>query len=203
MNRPQVYQVARWLDSLGIRYIVVGGSAIERIAAVGTKDVDVLIAISDWGTIDQVLEHRREAAPLEPMSGSIRGTVVHLGTERLDVEFLSGEPFAGSRSGDDFLRYVRQHRSVLDEGVRYANPDVVWYMRLSTDDWQQYVEKIRLDVRSGVPLRTLESVVKIGDYFGRGERMLERTSFVRRTLALYSKPSDSPSPRDSPSFPPS
>ena len=131
MNHEQVKEVAGWLDSLKIRYIVVGGSAI------GTKDVDVLIGVGDWEPIDRILENRREAAPLEPMSGSIRGTVVALGTEQVDVEFLSGEPFAGNRSADDFLRYVHQHRSEVDEGVRYAKPAVVWYMRLSTNDWQQ------------------------------------------------------------------
>ncbi len=188
MNHEQVKEVAGWLDSLKIRYIVVGGSAI------GTKDVDVLIGVGDWEPIDRILENRREAAPLEPMSGSIRGTVVALGTEQVDVEFLSGEPFAGNRSADDFLRYVHQHRSEVDEGVRYAKPAVVWYMRLSTNDWQQYVEKIRLDIRGGVPLETLGAVVEIGDYFGVGDKMRERVAFVRRTLALYTNPSRAQSP---------
>jgi hypothetical protein len=187
----QVRAVARWLDSLGISYVVVGGSAIERIAEVGTKDVAVLIAISDWGPIDRLLEHRREAPPLEPMYGTIRGTIVQLGSERFDVEFLSGEPFAGNRSGDDFLAYVRKHRSITDDGVRFANPDVVWYMRLSTDVWEQYVQKIRLDIRGGLSIDILSAVVDIGDHFGVGERMRERTKFVRETLDLYRGPSKS------------
>ncbi|MGD0718337.1 MAG: hypothetical protein ABSA15_01995 [Thermoplasmata archaeon] len=189
MKSEQVEQVARWLDSLGIRHVVVGGSAIEHPVPVGTGDVNVLVAVGDWEAIDRALENRADAIPLEPYTGTIRSTKLHLGTETVDLEFISGQPFSGNLAGDDFLDYVRTYRATKTRGVRYATPPVVWYMRLSVDDqWQQYVWKINRDIKAGVPASTLESVMEIADHFGVGPRIRERIEFTRKTLRLYEAP---------------
>jgi hypothetical protein len=100
-----------------------GDSAIEQSVPVGTKDMDVLISSEDWSSVDQALEHRPDATPLDPMSGTIRGTQLSIGGALIDVEFLSGEPFCGNRTPTEFLRFVREHGSRLHLGTHYATPE--------------------------------------------------------------------------------
>lgn len=179
-------QAANWLRDLGIRFVVVGGSAIEHSVPVGTGDVDVLIAVGEWKRLETVLQENPKATPLEPFSGTIRGTRLSLGTAAIDLEFISGEPFAGTKDADSFIEYVRAYRSERHRGVYYASPAVVWYMRLSIDDhWEQYASKIRRDIVAGVPESTLEAVKAIGDHFGVGDRIQARIGEVRETLRLF------------------
>jgi hypothetical protein len=185
VNAKEVAEVAQWLDSLGIEYVVVGGSAIELKHSVGTKDVDVLIAVGDWAPLDRALDERREATPLESHAGSIRGTRLHLGTQVADVEFISGQPFCGKRDPDDFIRFVRSRHSKVHGGVRFAEPAVVWYMRLSTDDWEIYALKIEQDLRAGVPADTLDRTLALAAHFGVRPKIADRVAFLRRTLALF------------------
>jgi hypothetical protein len=185
VNADQIEEICYWLNSLGVRYVVVGGSAIERTIPVGTGDVDVLIAVEDWGAIDSALERRRDASPMEPFGGSIRATRLRLGTELVDIEFISGQPFCGNRLPDEFIEYVRSYRCKMIRRVRYATAPVVWYMRLSINDqWQQYVWKIVRDVRAGVPESTFDGVASIAKHFGVGAVMRARIRSARSTLDL-------------------
>jgi hypothetical protein len=193
MNRAEVVELTRWLDRLGIEYVVVGGSAIEFRHSVGTKDVGPLIAVGDWAPLDQAIQGRPDASPLEPFTGTIRGSRVQLGTQLVDVEFISGKPFCGGRRPDDFVRFVRSRRSTLYRGVHFANPSVVWYMRLSTRDWETYILKIEQDLRAGVPRGTMDDVLEIAGHFGVRPLLVDRVDFVRQTLQLFE-----PAGRDEP-----
>lgn len=188
MNFAEVVRVARWLDRLGPPYIVVGGSAIERLYRVGTKDVDVLIATRAWEELDRALEGRRDATPLEPYNGTIRGTRLLLDGRAIDLEFISGEPFCGSRKPEAFVRYIRRYHSVARSGVPFADPATVWYMRLSISDWETYALKIEQDLRAGVPAATFEDTLRIADHFGVRPLMSERVASVRRVLRLFGHP---------------
>jgi hypothetical protein len=181
MQSEEVHAVGKWLQSaIGVPFIVVGGSAIERVVPVATKDVDVLISTSDWPTVDLALESRADAAPLDPMTGNIRGTILTLGRGRIDLEFISGGPFSGQFPQDSFSQYVREHESVVHDGIRYATPAVVFYMRLnSPDDWRLYVSSIERDLRAGVPKKTLDLAAEIADRFGVGPAVRERISSLR------------------------
>ncbi|MFI5415659.1 MAG: hypothetical protein ACHQ16_08475 [Candidatus Lutacidiplasmatales archaeon] len=150
-----------------------------------TKDVDVLIDGSDWAQVDTAIERRDDATALQPYRGTIRGTVVVIGGAKIDLEFLSDAPFSGTQAPGSFVRYVRDHGSVLHEGVRYATPAVVFYMRLSApESWESYIPIIGRDIASGVPLRTLMDAVAIAARFGVEPRTRERIDFVR-TLLRY------------------
>lgn len=189
MNREEIKSVAEWLLGLDVPFVIVGGSAIEQLVSAGTKDVDVLIAVGDWEKLDKALENTREASPLEPYTGTIRGTRLGLGTELLDLEFLSSEPFAGTRTADEFLDYIRTYRSNKFGMLRYATPAAVWYMRLSIEDsWEQYVSKIRREIVAGIPESTFDDVSTIADHFGVSDRIRERVAFARKTLGLYGRP---------------
>ncbi|MGP8077764.1 MAG: hypothetical protein ACLQD8_03690 [Thermoplasmata archaeon] len=148
-----------------------------------TKDVDVLISGSDWSVVDSALESRRDASPLDTMSGSIRATVLAIGGVSIDLEFIAGEPFSGTAEPGAFGRYVREEGSVVYDGVRYATPAVVFYMRLnSPDDWHLYLPAIERDLQAGVPKRTLDEAARIADRFGIGPEVRERIKSLRATL---------------------
>lgn len=186
MRESIVREVADWVrDQLQVPFVVVGGSAVERNVPVGTKDVDLLIAVGSWRRLDRALEGRRDATPLDTSTGTIRGTVVTVRSARVDVEFISGEPFSGQKGADDFVEYVRNYRSNVSDGVRYADPEVVFYMRLSTDDWQAYAPSILRDLRAGVPRETLDETLKVAAHFGVREKITHRVTFVRKTLQLF------------------
>jgi hypothetical protein len=185
--REQVRKVADWLHGLGVRFIVIGEPAIVLHYEAGTLDIDVLILIGDWTPVADALLKSPLATPLTPDEGQLRGSQVRLGgIEPIDLEFLSAEPFSGTRSPDEFVEYVRTYRSEKVGDVRYASPAVVWYIRLSIEGlWDQYVSRIRRDIVAGVPEATFDVVVEIADHFGVGEKMRERVTFARKTLQFF------------------
>jgi hypothetical protein len=158
-------------------------SAVERVVPVGTKDVDVLIDGSDWTKVDSALESKKDVAPLEPTSGSLRGIVLRIGDARIDLEFISGEPFSGTSAPDSFGRYVRTEGSTVHDGIRYATPAVVFYMRLNApDDWQVYLPAIERDIAAGVLGRTLDEAARVADRFGIGPEIRTRIKSLRTML---------------------
>jgi hypothetical protein len=159
-------------------FVVVGGSAVEQEVPGGTKAVDVLIRDRDWARLNSKLEHRKDAAPLEPYTGTIRGTTVAIGSDTVVLEFISPGPFGGK----PFLEYVRAHGSRVYGGVRYARPSVVFYMRLALDDWMMYEPSVERDILAGVPVGVLDEAVRVGERFGAGPKIGERVDVVRARL---------------------
>lgn len=185
-TRPdQVEDVARWLRSeIGVPFVVVGGSATGRYTSTSTKDVDVLIRSKDWSKVDRVLERRDDATALSPHTGTIRDTLLRIGDSEVLVEFLSDRPFRGTARPDEFADFVRHRGSVEHDGVRYATPAVVFYMRLNApDDWREYVPSIERDlVIGGLPESTLDEAVRVAERFGRAEETRRRVEETRRIL---------------------
>jgi hypothetical protein len=185
----EVRAIAEWVRSaIGVPFVIVGGSAIAAEVSVGTKDVDVLVSGTDLERADRAVERREDAYPLDPGSGTIRGTEVTIGDSRIQVDFLSAEPFGG----DAFLRYVRGRGSVRYEGTLRARPTVVFYMRLSLDDWRENIPSIERDLRLGLPESNLDGAVVVARRFGRGERIQSRVQTVRRVLRELDPGSRSP-----------
>ena len=184
METEVVEDVAEWLQTaIGVPFVVVGGSAIERSVPVGTKDIDVLVRTSDWETIDRALERRKDASPLEPMSGTIRGTVLTIGHLKIDLEFISGKPFSGRASPDSFIEFVQTEGSRVFNGIRYATPAVVFYMRLvAPEDWRAYLPSIERDLDAGIPESTLDRAIGVAERFGLGSTVRERVEYLRKKL---------------------
>ncbi len=171
--------VAEWVRSeIGVPFVIVGGSAIEAEVHVATKGVDILVSGPDLEKVDSAIEGRKDAYPLDPATGTIRGTEVSIGGSNIQVDFLSAGPFGG----DEFLRYVRGGGSVRHEGTRRARPAVVFYMRLSLDDWRENVPSIERDLRVGIPESTLDGAISVARRFGRGEQIGDRVKAVRKLL---------------------
>lgn len=184
MKADEIEAIAAKLMQLGVEFVVVGGSALERELAVGTGDVDFLVAVGDFDSLEEAFHDRKDIAPFEP-TGTIGSSRMIVGSGWVEVEFIVGSPFSGSQRGDDFVRYVREYRSDPRGSARWARPEVVWYMRLSTDDWKMYVTKIRRDVRAGVPESTLDRVLDVAKHFGVAKKIGSRVQEVREALRLF------------------
>ncbi len=190
------------LRKAGIRFVVVGGKSLERKWFVGTMDIDVAVTLKDYQLALKRLRDHPRFRYIEDEE-TIAGSQFRHGTEWIDVEFINPKLFSGNRPPDDFIDYVRRHRSHADDGIVFADPEVVWYMRLAAPYWEAYVSKIARDVRAGVPPETLNRVLDMGRHFGNFETMSARVEQVRRMLGLLrtSSPSQDRPPRSTPAKP--
>lgn len=176
-----------WLRSeIGVPFVLVGGSAIRIALPVGTKDVAVLVSAADLEKADSLIEGRRDAYPLQPATGTIRGTEVSIGESRVQVDFLSAGPFGG----DEFLSFVRSRGSLRYEDILRARPAVVFYMRLALDDWRENIPSIERDLRVGIPRSTLAGAVSVARRFGRGDEIALRVKAVQELLRSLDRPSE-------------
>jgi hypothetical protein len=186
MELREVLLVSEWLESqIGVPFVVVGGSAIASVAAVGTKDVDVLVDRRDIQRVERALDSRTDATPLDPASGTIRGTSVSIGSLAIDLEFIvTARLFSGDHAPEEFGVYVRERGSELRGGVRFAVPAVVFYMRFCTDEWKLYLTSIERDLRAGIPRSTLQGAVQIAELFGVGPKIAGRVAGAEQIHGL-------------------
>ena len=173
-------EVCAELDRLQIRYVVVGGVAIEEEGyGIGTQDVDVLVGARDY---DPALKKLRDSAMVkwaEDAEGmaTVEFVVNH---QTVDVDVIDTTIFSGKLTdADAFVRFVRREASVEVDGVRYAKAPVIWYMRLTCPDWPVYAEKIRRDIAFGVPAKYLHDVLKIAERFGLGDEVRSRVQTLQ------------------------
>lgn len=184
MKADETEAIAAKLSEIGVEFVVVGGSTLEREYAVGTGDVDLLVAIGDFESLEKAFQDRKDIAPFAP-TGTVGSTRILVGSGWIEVEFIVGSPFSGTQRGDDFVRYVREYRSDVRGSARWARPEVVWYMRLCTDEWRMYVPKVRRDVRAEVPESTFDRVMDVARHFGVLEKIGSRVKEAREALQLF------------------
>jgi hypothetical protein len=176
-----VRKVVEWVRSeIGVPFVVVGGSAIllDTPDPIVTKDVDVLVSGRDLERADRAVEGRSDAPPLDPATGTIRGTKVPIGDSSIDIGFLSASAFGGQ----PFLEYVRTSGSVPYDGTRRAKPAVVFYMRLLLDEWEANIPSIERDIGKGIPETTLDRTISIASRFGKEKVIRQRVAATRRIL---------------------
>ncbi|MEK6838906.1 MAG: hypothetical protein AABY08_04115 [Candidatus Thermoplasmatota archaeon] len=163
-----------------------GGASLERTFPIGTGDIDVAVALKDYPRVLETLRRHPRVRNVEPL-GTKSGSEFRIGTRWVDVEFINPRPFAGNRPPDDFIDYVRRHRSERTDVATFATPEVVWYMRLAIGDWEVYVQKILRDVRAGVPPSLLDKVLDIAKHFDVLEVLRPRVEQARKMIELAAR----------------
>jgi hypothetical protein len=175
MTVPGLVEVCAELDRLRIRYVVVGGVAVEEEGfGIGTQDVDVLVSAEDFSP---ALVKLRDSAMVKWAEDSESMATVEfiVNHQTVDVDVIDTTIFSGTmKDADAFIRYVRREASTLTGGIRYAKAPVIWYMRLTCPDWEVYAEKIRRDIAFGVPEKYLQDVLNIAERFGLGDEVRRR-----------------------------
>lgn len=172
------------LTGLHVSSVVVGGASIERLWFVGTSDIYLAVTLSDYSQVLNSIRRHPRFRNVDDDSLPIAGSEFQVGTRMIDVEFINPRPFCGLLQPDDFIDYVRRQHSIKVEGMTFAEPEVVWYMRLIIPDWIVYVQKIIRDVRAGVPLEILKKVLQISRHFGNEDTIRPRIEEVRKAVKL-------------------
>ena len=127
MTEPDVQAADQLLRRQGIEYVVIGGQAIAQRAATATQDIDVMVATSEFRrTVDRLRAEKVLAFDWEDHQLA-RFRILPSGGVPLDV--INASAFAGSKSGEEFYRFLAQEGSTETDGIRYATPEVVWYTR--------------------------------------------------------------------------
>jgi hypothetical protein len=178
---PDVQAADQILRRQGIQYIIIGGQAIAQRAATATHDIDIMVATSDFRRTVERLRGEKELAFDWEDHQLARFRIRPVGGVPLDV--INAAAFAGSKSGEEFFRFLAEEGSATTEGIRYATPEVVWYTRLMTKRWRSYAEKIVTNVIDGVSSGRLKKVEEIARRFGTETAIQERLSYVRTELA--------------------
>lgn len=171
------------LRKADVDYVVVGGAAIERHFRIGTMDLDFAIALKDYpGVLEKMAAHPR-VRDLDDV-GTMAGCKFRIGTRWVDVEFINPKLFCGTLPPDEFINYVKRHRSERTAYGPIATPGLVWYMRLAVPDWQTYAQKIIRDFRAGVPERVFDDALAIARHLGIREVIEPRVRQAREMIQL-------------------
>ena len=182
MRAMDLQRLCRALRDMGVDYILVGGMAVELAGyPTGTEDVDFAVTMRQFENAMQKLNRDSRFRNVESL-GTIGGAQFFVGDRWIEVDFLNPKLFQGRKSGDRFMAYVKRYRSKTTSLGPVARPEVTWYMRLVTPDWEIYVQKIFRDVRAGVPERTLEGARSIARVLGAEDVLKPRVEKVRDFL---------------------
>ena len=144
------------------------------------------VALKDYPRVLETLRRHPRVRNVEDL-GTMAGCEFRIGTRWVDVEFINPRLFAGKGPPDDFIDYVRRHRSERTDVATFATPEVVWYMRLAIGDWEVYVQKILRDVRAGVPPSLLDKVLDIAKHFDVLEVLAPRVEQARKMIELAAR----------------
>ncbi|HYB78349.1 MAG TPA: hypothetical protein VEG66_01125 [Thermoplasmata archaeon] len=180
MIDPEVQAADTILRREGIRYVVVGGQAIAQRAATTTRDVDVMVATSDYGATVARLKAEPGLAFDWDDGKLCRFRFLALGGVPLDV--INSTVFSGNRTGKEFFDFLASEGSQSVDGILYATPTLVWYTRLLTKRWRAYAEKIVTNVIDGVPVHQLDGVEEVAHRFGTDNDIGPRVAYVREEL---------------------
>ncbi len=181
MTDAEVLAVDAILRREEIRYVVIGGQAIAQLAATATRDVDVMVATGDFERTIVRLQGVQELAFDWKDAQLARFRLLPQGGVPLDV--INASTFSGTKSGEEFFRFLLADGSTETAGISYATPEAVWYTRLLTKRWKAYAEKIVTNVVDGVRAGRLTGVEAIAQRFGTEATIRTRLAYVREELA--------------------
>ena len=110
---------------------------------------------------------------------------------------LDPQGFSGTRSGDEFFRFVWDHYLYDSNAGRMAKPEVVWYTRLLVPR-ASYRDKIAQDIENGAPVEWLDRALEIAHRFGTTRVARSRALEVTTLLGTFGVdiPSTAPSVGD-------
>lgn len=164
----------------GIQYVVVGGQAVARTVRTGTVDVDVMVTTADFdAAVARLLKDPR--IRLRAMREGVALLSIE-SAEGAALDVLDSAPFAGTRSGAEFYRFLVEEESSEASGIRYASTAVVWYTRLLTSRWKLYAEKILVNIVDGADAGLLDHAEQIAQRFGTLDAARPRLEYIRREL---------------------
>lgn len=108
-----------------------------------------------------------------------------------NVDFINPGYFVSKQhKGNEFVTYVKRHRSFKKDGLYVANPEVVFYTRLVVPTWESHISKSVRDMDAGL-IRKKDTVFNgikaIADVFGTRDEINHRIEVLNQFMASYFK----------------
>ncbi len=156
------------------KVVLVGGLAISLYIEVEvSKDVDFVLMSEDYDKIPKVDEWG-------------------LKTVRYEwgyVDFINPDYFVSKQhKGNEFVTYVKRHRSFKKDGLYVANPEVVFYTRLVVPTWESHISKCIRDMDAGLIRKKdmiFNGIKAIADVFGTRDVINHRIGVLNQYITSY------------------
>ncbi len=156
------------------KVVLVGGLAISMYTELEiSRDVDFALIVEEYKKIPK------------PDIWGIKTVVYEWGS----VDYLNPDLYVSMpHKGNEFITYVRQHRSFRMDGLYVANPEVVFYTRLVVPQWRGYIPKNIRDLGFGLIRekdRIYAGIKAIADVFGTQSIINERIKELEEHVQSY------------------
>lgn len=156
------------------KVVLVGGLAISLYIDVEvSKDVDFALTVEDYNKIQRADEW------------GIKTVRYEWGY----VDFINPDYFvSGRHKGNEFIIYVKRHRSFKKDGLYVANPEVVFYTRLVVQTWESHISKSIRDMNAGLIHKKdaiYNGVKAIADVFGTRDVIDQRIEVLDQYVTSY------------------
>jgi len=186
-----VQKILKTLRDNHVDFVVVGGYAWEHnVMPVGTIDLDIMILSRDYddmlNQMPLMLRQKNIFAELvqrDPIMSLIRTSY---GGMSVELELINSKYY--STSNKDFLVYTKQYRSNLANGIYYAKPELIWYMRLYLPDWEVYIIKCLRELVLAYQYRRfrikLSDIIEISEVFGTQQMIKPRVKVLMKYLRI-------------------
>ncbi len=172
-----------------IDYIVVGGYAWEKtVMPAGTVDLDIMIIPEEYKEgLRKVPDILREAGldVVEREEDPIM-SLFEVSSERriMELEVINSRYYSTGKK--EFFRYAKQYRTTQKNGIYYADPELVWYMRLYLPDWETYLYKCVRELTiayrvKGYTLK-LSNILKIANVLGTIKKIKPRVKVLEKLI---------------------
>ena len=170
---------------------VIGGYAWETIITpTGSVDIDMMVMSKNYEKIldevPNILNKYDIWADVKERDPIISLFSVRYRNETIEMEIVNSDYY--NTKPFEFYDYVKQYRSVVKDNIRFANPELVWYMRLYLADWETYMYKCLREIiiikqKKNVKFdlnKTLNAILDISRLFGTYKKMKPRVSELKR-----------------------
>ena len=181
MNPEYVSALAKILQRHRAKFIVVGGAAVYRLYPSESHDVNALLMAREYSRLVGEIDKDPGVVSMTREEGEMAGGHFIAGQSLVRFDLLDPSAFSGKKDGDEFFDYVHQYASTKEGDIPYADPAVVWYMRLLVggEGWRVQVPKLLRDVRAGAPWELLDRVREIASRFGVQETLGHRIPILQ------------------------
>ncbi len=154
--------------------VLVGGLAISMYTELEiSKDVDFALMTEEYAKISK------------PDIWGIKTVIYEWGS----VDYLNPDIYVSEgHKGNEFITYVKQHRSFKKDGLYVANPEVVFYTRLVVPQWRGFIPKNIRDLGFGLIRekdKIYAGVKAIADVFGTRSIINERIKELDEHVQSY------------------
>ena len=189
MKTNKLFKRITTILSKEIDYIIVGGYAQEiNVTPTGSIDIDIIVIPKNY---DNILEK----IPFVLNKHNIYTRIIdndlimslfetRINNETIELEVINSLYYTTKKH--TFYDYVKQYRSSVKGNTRFADPELVWYMRLYLPYWETYMYKClrKINIAKNNKYfdlnKTLNNILGISKVFGTYKKLKPRVDELKK-----------------------